>query len=345
MTNFTINVDWTKVLTALGLSLMLFSVIGCGQNSQPPTATFTPTQALPTPTATPTPISTPTPTATPIPEPTPTPTPEPTPEPTPTPTPTPNPSPWPPIVEGHWLDIQGLTELVYPESQDPTTAWGEPKQEKTTKIEPKESNTDWMRGYSCAVKVPIDYKQNTREYPLVVYLHGGKETHLSKNNSFMDDFYMPNEDPYIIVGPTKIEWDWDAKKIYDMIQDVKANLRVDDDRIYLTGLSMGGRGTYIVASALPDLFAALMPLSSHHGPYSYVHLAPMVAHLPIWTSHGDKDLISSYDVAKKMVDELEKLGTDVNFQTISGGGHDGWDTIYRNPSTFDWLLSHQKTSY
>ena len=104
---------------------------------------------------------------------------------------------------------------------------------------------------------------------------------------------------------------------------------------------MGGRGTYIVAASLPDLFAALMPLSSHHRPYSYLNLAPKVTHLPIWTSHGDQDIISSYNVAAEMVDELEKLGANVIFQTVSGGGHDGWDTIYRNPNTFDWLLSHK----
>ena len=263
----------------------------------------------------------------------------------------PNPSPWPPIVEAHWLDIQGLTELVYPNSQDPVITLlklissdqsDDKKEEQKTKVAPGDPVPDWMLGYPFAIKVPIDYSKNSRDYPVVVYLHGGQSTPPEQNNSFMDQFYMSLQDPYILVGPTKVGWEWDAEKISDVIQDVRANLRVDDDRIYLTGVSMGGRGSYIVAAALPELFAALMPLSSHHGPYSYVKLAPMVKHLPIWTSHGDQDAISSYDVATEMVAALEKLGVDVTFWPVPGGDHGGWSTIYRDQGTLDWLLSHKK---
>ena len=58
--------------------------------------------------------------------------------------------------------------------------------------------------------------------------------------------------------------------------DIKSNLKIDENRIYLTGLSMGGRGTFIVAAGLPQIFAAIMPLSPHHGPFSYVPLAEKV---------------------------------------------------------------------
>ena len=263
----------------------------------------------------------------------------------------PNPSPWPPIAEAHWLDIQGLNELVYPNSQDPLITLlklisseqrHDSKEAQKVKVVPGDPVPDWMLGYPYAVKVPIDYSKSSRDYPVVVYLHGGQSTPPEQNNSFMDQFYMPRQDPYILVGPTKVGWEWDAEKISDVIQDVRANLRVDDDRIYLTGVSMGGRGSYIVAAALPDLFAALMPLSSHHGPYSYVKLASMVKHLPIWTSHGDQDAISSYDVATEMVAALEKLAADVTFHPVPGGDHGGWGTIYRDQGTLDWLLSHKK---
>ena len=90
------------------------------------------------------------------------------------------------------------------------------------------------------------------------------------------------------------------------LEDVQKNMRIDKDRIYLTGLSMGGRGTYIVAAKLPHYFAALMPLSPHHQPYSYLSLASKVSHLPIWMSHGTADKISSYDMASQMAEELKK---------------------------------------
>ena len=79
---------------------------------------------------------------------------------------------------------------------------------------------------------------------------------------------------------------------------------------------MGGRGTFIVAAQLPNYFAGLMPLSPHHGPYSYLPLADKVAHLPIWMSHGDIDWTSSYDLAVQMANPLEEEGDSI--------GEDDW---------------------
>ena len=111
---------------------------------------------------------------------------------------------------------------------------------------------------------------------------------------------------------------------------------------YLTGLSMGGRGTYIVASNLQDTFAAIMPLSSHDTPYSYVDLAPELNDIPIWVFHGDADMVSSYDMAVEMVAELEKHNSNVRFTSIEGGRHSGWKEIYNTPEHMQWLLSHTR---
>ena len=77
---------------------------------------------------------------------------------------------------------------------------------------------------------------------------------------------MSENDEYIIAAPTKLGIDWSPKKIQDLVEDIRVNIKINDNRIYLTGLSMGGRGTFIVASKLPNLFAAIMPLSPHHRP-------------------------------------------------------------------------------
>ena len=291
-------------------------------------------------------------------------------------------STWSSIVDDQWLAVHDLMELVYPQSKDPAIVWGEiissekhnlekrlqqavhagkitqEKADETlrlfndyqwTREDMDEGETDmsipeWMNGYAYTFKVPTGYTENARDYPVVIYLHGGQTTYPGQSNVFMDQFYMPDGDPYILVAPAKTEWDWDADKIVDVIEDFSTNLRVNRNRIYLTGISMGGRGTYVVAAAIPDVFAALMPLSSHHAPYSYVQLAPLVAHLPIWTSHGDQDSISSYDMAEEMVRELEKRQADVTFHTVVGGDHEGWDTIYGNPKVIHWLLSQRKVS-
>ena len=103
---------------------------------------------------------------------------------------------------------------------------------------------------------------------------------------------------------------------------------------------MGGRGTFIVAAELPDYFAAIMPLSPHHAPYSYVHLAEDVAHLPIWLSHGDADSVSSYEMAVEMAQELQDLAAEIEFHTVIDGEHEGWFSIYSDPVAMEWILSH-----
>ena len=117
---------------------------------------------------------------------------------------------------------------------------------------------------------------------------------------------------------------------------------MDPKRIYLTGLSLGGRGTFIVASKLSETFAAIMPLSPHHGPYSYLSLAESVKRIPIWMSHSDVDRISSYDMAKQMEKRLLDLDANILFRTEIGVGHSGWERIYSDSYVINWLLSWRK---
>ena len=127
-----------------------------------------------------------------------------------------------------------------------------------------------------------------------------------------------------------------------MIEDIKSNINIDESRIYLTGISMGGRGTFIVAAELPDLFAAIMPLSPHHQPYYYHHLHSKVSHLPIFFHHSTNDKTSKFFVALKMSDELKKLNANMVFD-VGHFGHSGWDKIYKNPENINWLLSWKKS--
>lgn len=255
--------------------------------------------------------------------------------------PTPNPTTWPDRIENEWLYETGLFEVRYPESQDPHTAWGVFKTPNERSGLSK--SLRWMCGYRYGAKIPINYHESNKKYPVVIFLHGGHTSHgYGENHWLSGEFYIPDDDPYIFVIPTKLEVDWSAKKILDVVEDLKLNMRVDEERVYLTGLSMGGRGTFIVASEIPDQFAALMPLSPHHEPYSYVDLAARVAHLPVWLSHGDADMISSYKMAWYMNQALEEEGCNVLFQTIKGGGHCCWEHIYSNPEAIEWLLSHTR---
>jgi len=244
--------------------------------------------------------------------------------------PTTNPSSWPEIEAGQWLAVNGLTDITYDSI--------ERDNESEIVIDER---LDYECGYTYSVKVPAGYNASN-EYPLFLYLHGQLLDSVFFNNMMTNNFHVPTDDKYIIVRPSKLEADWDPKKALDVLEDVKTNMNVDDDRVYLTGLSMGGRGTFIVAAALPEYFAAIMPLSPHHEPYSYLPLAENVAHLPVWMSHGTNDSTSSYDMAAQMAENLTNLGAEIEFQTVVGGEHGGWFAIYSDPEIMQWMLSHTR---
>jgi len=278
---------------------------------------------------------------------------------------------WPQISPGELLKINSLTSIFYPASanQLPNSAWGIEAWWRYTGndpwsnspewgdnfVDPEHHFTDdhlrWQCGYSYVVEVPEEYDPS-QEYPVVIFLHGSAELDGELLNWYHNDmrnsFHHPSEDPFIYVAPIKLEIDWDAKKVQDVLEDVKANMTISQDRVYLTGLSMGGRGTFIVAAELPETFAAIMPLSPHHEPYSYVPLAESVAHLPIWMMHGTIDATSSYQMATDMAEALGQEGANVEFHSQWGPedevGHWGWEYIYGDSSIMEWLLSWERDS-
>ena len=259
-----------------------------------------------------------------------------------------NPQPWPEISSGAWLEVAGLSSVHYGDSISPSVGWGdvnvngspESNESQGGRDRVVSTGLDWSCGYEYEVKVPVGYDPET-SYPLMMFLHGGvTSSGLEFYFRFLTgNFYMPADDKYIIVQPAKKEVDWDPKKALDVLEDVKLNMNVNDSRVYLTGLSMGGRGTFIIAAAMPDYFAALMPLSPHHEPFPYTILAEDVSHLPIWMSHGDSDNTSSYEMAAEMADILDGLGAEIEFRTVVDGEHEGWFGIYIDPVAMGWVLS------
>lgn len=272
---------------------------------------------------------------------------------------------WPKLINGEIHRINSLTNIKYTSDEkywrlwknrkswwlndksDPwslTIDWVNNFEEPNLKF--KECVNDemrWMCGYSFNVKLPGNFKKN-KKYPLLVFLHGGiKESSgsLTRKVKNLGNFYMSQDDQYVIAAPIKLGIDWSPKRIQDMIENIKSNINIDESRIYLTGLSMGGRGTFIVAAELPDLFAAIMPLSPHHTPYSYLNLAIKVSHLPIFLHHSTNDKTSKFSVAEKMSEELKKLNANVVFD-VGEFGHSGWNKIYKNPGNINWLLSWKK---
>jgi len=273
-------------------------------------------------------------------------------------------SSWPKIKNKSIVKINSLTNILYENQDDYWEQWKRPSwwmkegRDPWTEdpiwgdgyIEPNlnfnscvNDNLRWKCGYSYVLRFPENFKKN-KKYPLVVFLHGGINSDSRRLNGrvlTVNNFFIPENDQYIIASPIKLGIDWSPKKIQDVISDIESQIKIDKKRIYLTGLSMGGRGTFIVAAELPDLFAAIMPLSPHHTPYSYLNLSSKVSHLPIFLHHSTNDKTSKFSVAEKMSEELKKLNANMVFD-VGEFGHSGWNKIYKNPDNINWLLSWKK---
>ena len=117
-----------------------------------------------------------------------------------------------------------------------------------------------------------------------------------------------------------------------------ATYRVDPDRVYLTGLSMGGYGTWALAAAHPEKFAAAVPICGGGDPDT----APRLKDIPLWVFHGAKDSTVLPRESKRMVEAVKKAGGDVKLTIYLDAGHDSWTATYDNPDLYKWLLDHKR---
>ncbi|PAW63718.1 MAG: hypothetical protein B9S36_04205 [Verrucomicrobiia bacterium Tous-C2TDCM] len=181
-----------------------------------------------------------------------------------------------------------------------------------------------------------------KRWPLVVFLHGAGE----RGDQLADVAkHGPpklvaggRKFPFILASPQcpKDEW-WTEQPILDLIDSLEESHRVDASRIYLTGLSMGGYGTWHFATLAPHRFAAIAPVCGGGIPYKM----RLIPHLPVWAFHGGKDSVVVPDESIRLVEALRKSGNQgVNLTIYPEAGHDSWTEAYSNPLLYDWFLSH-----
>jgi predicted peptidase len=123
-----------------------------------------------------------------------------------------------------------------------------------------------------------------------------------------------------------------------VLEEVLADYRVDQTRIYVTGLSLGGEATYRFALLRPATFAAIAPLSA------FVYSSPpleRIKDLPVWAIHGADDKIIPLSMAQKPVDVLKQAEGNVQFTILPDHDHDTWTDTYSDPKFYEWLLQHQ----
>lgn len=191
---------------------------------------------------------------------------------------------------------------------------------------------------------PKSYAEKGEPVPLIIFLHGSGErgTDLNKVKAWGPPAIVEkNPDfPFMVASPQspENEW-WHADQLKQMIDQIIATHNVDRHRIYLTGLSMGGFGTWDLAIRYPEYFAAIAPICGGGVPL----LVGKLKDTPTWVFHGMKDEAVAESYSAAMVAALKAAGGDVKYTVLPEGGHiDAWVYAYNEAGLFDWLLQHRK---
>ena len=189
--------------------------------------------------------------------------------------------------------------------------------------------------------LPEQYGSQGSRWPLILFLHGagerGDDLELVKTIGLPAVLDRQEAFGFIVVAPQCPEGEsWSTAVLNALLDEVTANYRVDEDRIYVTGLSMGGYGTWNLAVRYPHRFAAVAPICG--GGVSL--LAYRLKDLPIWAFHGAKDDVVALSESEKMVESVRESGGNVRFTVYPKADHDSWTETYHNRDLYDWFLGY-----
>ena len=221
-----------------------------------------------------------------------------------------------------------------------------------------------------AIYIPKNFDES-KKYPLVIFLHGAMSNHrlglrraFGQGNIQGTDFIKPGHVPdetdlevtrywpklkdvdYIVAAPlargTAGYQGIPEQDVYDMLDDIKGRFSIDEDRIYLTGLSMGGGGTIWLGLTRPDIWAAIAPCCPAP-PDGSTDLAVNACNLPVHLFAGDQDFL--YKTALEWKAKFETITPRFNYVEYPGIGHNSWEYAYKDGFIFDWFSQFTRDSY
>jgi len=188
--------------------------------------------------------------------------------------------------------------------------------------------------------LPKDYDDSDKQFPLVLFLHGmgerGIDIEKVKTHGVPKLISEGKEFPFIVVSPQcPDEYFWNDDVLIALLDEIEGNYRVDKNRIYVTGLSMGGHGTWTLALAQPNRFAAIAPVCGWSHPVEFCKLA----HMPIWVFHGAKDFVVPLSLSEQIVEQLKDCGsTKVKLTIYPEATHDSGTETDKNEELYKWFL-------
>jgi predicted peptidase len=206
--------------------------------------------------------------------------------------------------------------------------------------------------------LPRDYAARREErWPLLLFLHGAGER---GTNVWRTDIHGPAkyiathpDFPFILLTPLcPSNQVWSSETLCGLLDEAAKKYRIDTNRVYLTGLSLGGFGVWDLALARPERFAAVIPIAGGASDlpivlartgYASPEQTAALKSLAFWAFHGAQDTVVAPNESERMITALKRLGvTEAKLTVYPDATHNSWERTYNNPEIYDWLLQHKR---
>ena len=204
--------------------------------------------------------------------------------------------------------------------------------------------------YNYLSYLPNDYKSDTlRKWPLIIYLHGGSDrgTDINKlyTSGIPDQIYRGRQFPFVILSPQCPEYiRWSTDNWFEnFFKKVTARYRIDTNRVYLTGFSLGGSGTWYLGAKYPDKFAAIAPISGFTSHMDFIdNNIDKLVDIPIWAFHGKTDMVVPFEETERIINMLQGKNKNLKFTVEPDVGHWIHWLVYPYKELYDWFLEYDK---
>ena len=197
--------------------------------------------------------------------------------------------------------------------------------------------------------LPDRYASSSPEapLPLIIYLHGssrrGRDIVEVKANGLPPVIDTKADFDFIVASPqalSKYPWQrcWQPNDLILLLDELLKNYHIDPNRVYLTGLSMGGYGTWACIARHPKRFAAAAPICGGGDPAWAKAISPV----PVWAFHGEHDYVVPIQRSAEMIDAIQAAGGRATLTRYPKVGHDSFTQTYANPALYAWFLQHTR---
>lgn len=206
------------------------------------------------------------------------------------------------------------------------------------------------KSYSYITYLPNDYSNDSsKKYPLLIFLHGGSARGTDTLDLYdagpFDQIYRGRSFPFIVVAPQcpkHIRWSTE-NWFENFYSDLTKKYRIDTNRVYLTGASLGGSGTWYLATKYPDKFTAIAPMSGFTRHMDYIsENIENLKNIPIWAFHGKSDNVVPVEETDYLINKLSEINNQIKYTREKDVGHSIHWLVYPETEIYNWFLKYEK---